>query len=125
MHMKKALLMVLAVVLTTAWVNAQQDSTFKEYTGRYVFPAGSPAPDATVSLEGSTLYISSAIGSATLSRVEADVFSIVEYNGTATFKRDPEGRITGIRVVVADMDLSGTKDVPAILWWRPNLFFKY
>jgi hypothetical protein len=123
--MKKALLMVLAVVLTTAWVNAQQDSTYKEYTGRYVFPAGSPAPDATVTQEGTTLYISSVIGSATLSRVEADVFSIVEYNGTATFRRSPEGKVTGIHVVVADLDLTGTREVPALLWWRPSLLFKY
>lgn len=102
---------------------AQQDSTLNAYVGKYVFQAGSPTPDATVALEGGTLTISSAIGSATLSKVEGDVFSIVEFNGTAEFKRNDQGKVVAIRVRVADLDLSGTRESIA-LHLRPVLPFR-
>lgn len=123
--MKKALLIVFAMVFTTVLVNAQADSTLKQYTGKYIFPAGSPTPEATVSLDGGTMYIASSMGSATLAKVEGDVFSIVEYNGTATFKRNDQGKITGVLVAVAGMELVGTKEESALYWWRPNLLFKF
>lgn len=102
---------------------AQQDSTLNAYVGKYVFQAGSPAPEATVALEGGTLTISSAIGSATLSKVEGDVFSIVEFNGTAEFKRNDQGKVVAIRVRVADLDLSGTRESLGI-HMRPMLPFR-
>lgn len=124
-YMKKTLLIVFAMVFATVLVNAQADSTLKEYTGKYIFPAGSPTPEATISLDGGTMYIASSMGSATLAKVEGDVFSIVEYNGTATFKRNEQGKIVSVLVAVAGMELVGTKEETALYWWRPNLLFKF
>jgi hypothetical protein len=123
--MKKTLLIIFALVFATVLVNAQTDSTLKQYTGKYIFPAGSPTPEATISLDGGTMYIASSMGSATLAKVEGDVFSIVEYNGTATFKRNEQGKIVGVLVAVAGMELVGTKEETGLYWWRPNLLFKY
>lgn len=102
---------------------AQQDSTLNAYVGKYVFQAGSPTPEATVSLDGGTLTLASAVGSATLTRVEGDVFSIVEFNGTAEFKRNDQGKVVAIRVRVANLDLNGTKEALA-LHLRPVLPFR-
>jgi hypothetical protein len=125
LYMKKTLLIVFATIFATVLVNAQADSTLKVYTGKYIFPAGSPTPEATISLDGGTMYISSSMGSATLAKVDGDVFSIVEYNGTATFKRNEQGKVVSVLVAVAGMELVGTKEETALFWWRPNLLFKY
>jgi hypothetical protein len=123
--MRKAILLSLSLVVLGVAAIAQADSTLKPYTGRYIFPVGSATPEAIVSLESGNLTISSSLGSATLSKINADVFSIVEYNGTATFKRNDAGKINAIHVQVADLDLTGTRDESYIWWWRHHLLFKF
>jgi hypothetical protein len=123
--MKRTIFLLALIITATFVVNAQQDSTLKQYTGHYTFSAGSPAPEATVKLDSTSMTISSAIGTATLVKMDGDVFNIVEYNGTATFLRNKEGKISGIHVVVADLDLTGTKEEQAANPGKPNLFFKY
>ncbi len=123
--MKRTFFLLALIITATFVVNAQQDSTLKQFTGHFIFPAGSLAPDAKVSLDSSSMTISSAIGTATLVKLEGDVFNIVEYNGTATFLRNKAGKIAGIHVVVADLDLTGTKEEQAANRGKPDLFFKY
>jgi hypothetical protein len=112
--MRKAFLLTCSLIFCSVVLYAQQDTTLNAYVGKYVFEPGSPAPEATVALEGGTLTISSTIGSASLSKIEGDVFAIVEFNGTAEFKRNDQGKVVGIRVRVAGLDLSGTKEELAI-----------
>jgi hypothetical protein len=120
----KSIIMLVGLFLGCHAASAAVDTTLNAYTGKYVFPAGSPTPEAIVSLENGTMTISSSIGSSTLSRIEGDVFSIVDYNGTAEFKRDEAGAVISVRVVVQDIDMVGTKQrIAAII--KPILPFRY
>ena len=38
-----------------------------------------------------------------------DVFEIVVYGGTATFKKDTVGKIASLQVLVGDINIEGTK----------------
>jgi hypothetical protein len=122
--MRKSLLLALAIILTTLAVNAQQDTTLAKYTGKYVFPAGAPVPDAVVSVAGNNMSVASAMGTATLVRIEGDLFSLVEYNGTAQFKKNEAGKVVSVVIVVGDTEIVGTKEDTALHWLRPHLLFK-
>lgn len=105
--MRKLMLSFFAISLTCI-VAAQQDSTLQQYTGKYKFPEGSVVTEVTVALENGVLLANSPMGSSELKKTEADVFEIVAYGGTATFKRT-EGKVSGVQMIVGDMILEGTK----------------
>jgi hypothetical protein len=94
-----------------------QEAPLENYVGKFVFPAGSPVPHMEVKLNGTTLITESPMGSATLQRVQADQFSIVEYNGLAEFKRNGEGKVVAVKVTVMGLEMEGTKEeaIPAIV----------
>lgn len=108
-------LLLLFVVSGSIIVNAQQAPTtpaadsLKEYTGKYVFPDGSEVPEIKVALENGILIGSSSQGSSELKRMDKDVFAVVAYSGTATFKRDEKGKINGLYVEIGDLILDGKK----------------
>mgnify|MGYP003519393944 CR=1 FL=1 len=122
--MKKSLLLVIAIILTTVAVNAQQDSTLAQYSGKYIFQAGSPVPDATVNVAGQNMTVTSAMGTATLVKIEGDLFSLVEYSGTAEFKKNEAGKVISVIIRVGDTEIFGTKESAATYWLRQHLLFK-
>lgn len=88
--------------------NAQNDS-LQHYVGKYKFPDGSPVSEFTVAVENGTLMVSSAMGSTEFKKTSTvDVFEIVAYGGTATFKRT-EGKVTSVQVLVGDVNIEGTR----------------
>ncbi len=105
--MKKILLSVLLLAgFVTA--NAQTDS-LKQYTGKYKFPDGSPVTEITVTIENGLLMAGSAMGSTEFKPTgTADVFEIVAYNGTATFKKK-EGKVTSLQIQVGDINMEGER----------------
>ncbi len=106
--MKKIMLIALAVLGFTA-ARAQTDS-LQEYTGKYKFPDGSVVTEVNISVESGVLSASSVMGSTELKKTDTkDVFDIVAYSGVATFKRNTEGKLTGLRIQVQDIDMEGTK----------------
>lgn len=116
--MKKAIaFFVFSIGLTIA---AQcQDSTLAAYTGYFKFPDGSPIPTAEIKLVDSVLAVESPSGNSTLARIQGDLFSIVEYNGTAQFVRGEDKKIKGVRISVMGIELEGEKvPTPAIFYWR-------
>lgn len=98
----------LIMMISFLTVNAQNDS-LKQYTGTYKFPDGSPVTEITVTLDSTGLYANSALGSSELKRTEGDVFEVVAYGGTATFKRNAENKVSGVHVLVGDLNIEGTK----------------
>ena len=110
--MKQAFLFMAAVMFSSmAFANGNKiDSTLLEYTGKYIFQAGAPTPEAQVGYDQGALFISSEIGASTLARIEGDKFSLVEYGGTAEFSRNDKGKVVKIRVIVQDIDATGTKE---------------
>ena len=111
--MRKLLLFLFAITATMtsfAHHGLSADSVaLKEYTGRYVFPDGSAVTEINVTIESGLLYASSEQGSSELKQLEKDVFEVVAYTGKATFKRDENGKVSGVYVVIGDMIMDGRK----------------
>lgn len=106
--MKKTLLS-LFVVLCFSAAHAQADS-LQEYTGKYKFPEGSPVTEIGVIIENASLVATSAMGNSELKKTDSkDVFEIVAYGGTATFKRNGDGKVNLVLIQVQDISMEGTK----------------
>lgn len=103
---KTACLIILLV--TGLLVQAQQDTTLQQYTGKYKFPDGSVISEMTVTIENGILMAGSVMGNSELKKTEGDVFEVVAYSGTATFRRT-EGKIAGVQIIVRDIIMEGTK----------------
>lgn|SRR5690606_15502440 len=105
----KKLFLSLFTILSFSLVNAQTDS-LQEYTGKYKFPDGSPVTEIGVVLENGMLTATSAMGNSELRKTDSkDVFEVVAYSGTATFKRNTEGKVMGVQIQVQDINMEGTK----------------
>jgi hypothetical protein len=103
------LFLSIALVFGFTMLNAQTDS-LEQYTGKYVFPEGSPVKEIGVVVENGVLTATSAIGNSELRKTDTkDVFEVVAYSGTATFKRNEEGKITGMVIQAQDVNMEGTK----------------
>jgi len=90
------------------FINAQ-DTTLQEYTGKYVFPDGSVVPDVEVILESGALTMTSSAGSSSLVKLGVDSFQIVEFSGTAVFKRGDDKKVNGIHIEAMGYILDGSK----------------
>jgi len=90
------------------FINAQ-DTTYKEFTGKYVFPDGSVVPDVEVILETSGLTMTSSAGSSSLIKLGVDSFQIVEFSGTAVFKRGDDKIVNGVHIEAMGYILDGNK----------------
>ncbi len=112
--MKKIMLSVL-VILAFSAAQAQTDTLLQQYTGKYVFPDGSPVKEIGVIVEEGILTATSAMGNSELRKTETkDVFEVVAYAGTATFKRNADGKINGLQIQVQDVNMEGTKTEESI-----------
>ena len=104
---------VLIFALTSTFILSAQQSpktdSLKEYTGKYKFPDGSEVTEVKVVVENGLLWAQSDKGNSELRRIEKDVFEVVVYSGTATFKRDDKGKINGLHIEVGDSIMDGTK----------------
>ena len=109
--MTKFLFLIFAIT-STFILSAQQSpktDSLKEYTGKYKFPEGSEVTEVKVVVENGLLWAQSDKGNSELRRIEKDVFEVVVYSGTATFKRDDKGKINGLHIEVGDLIMDGTK----------------
>src|SRR6266487_174452 len=97
-----------------AYVQAQADTSLKQYTGVYKFPEGSVVPTVEVTIENGSLTASSAQGSSPLERISKDTFNLVTYSGKVYFLRNAESKIDSIRIEVQDVILEGKKDSSSI-----------
>lgn len=127
--MKKALMLVLFVAGGLLAAQAQADSTFKSYLGKYSFPDGSVVSQVEVSGDSlAALTMTSEAGSSPLVRLDGDNFNIVNFNGTATFKRaEVTKEVTGVHIEAMGYVLDGEKAKSTGAWtWtityadRPN-----
>ncbi len=108
--MKKILLSLL-VIVSFLGANAQADTTLQKFTGKYKFPDGSPVTEVTVAVDKEgTLTASSAMGTTELKKTDTEnVFEVVAYSGLATFKKNAEGKVVSVQIVVGDLNIEGTK----------------
>lgn len=109
--MKKITLSIFASLFIIA-INAQEPSPkppLEDFVGRYVFPDGSVVPDVTVALSGEALTMTSTAGTSALTELGRDSFSIVEFNGTAVFKRGDNKKVNAVHIEAAGYVLDGQK----------------
>ena len=107
--MKQFILSLLVLVSFSA-ANAQQDSTLQKYTGKYKFPDGNPVTEINFTVENGILMGASAMGNSEFKKTDTEhVFEIVAYGGTATFKKNAEGKVTSVQILVGDLNMEGTK----------------
>ena len=104
----KKILFTLFVLFGFLAVNAQTDS-LQQYTGKFKFPEGSPVTEINITVEDGLLMAGSAMGSTEFKPTSTvDVFEIVAYGGTATFKKK-EGKVTNLHILVGDIEMEGEK----------------
>ncbi|MEO5948152.1 MAG: hypothetical protein ABIP79_15145 [Chitinophagaceae bacterium] len=109
---KIVLFFLMAAAFSTA--NAQVDS-LQEYTGKYTFAEGSPVTEVGVIVENGVLTATSVMGNSELRRSDTkDVYELVAFAGTATFRRNADNKIIGLLIQVQDINMEGTKAEPAI-----------
>ncbi len=107
--MKKMFLSIV-ILLAFSTIQAQTDTLLQQYTGKYVFPDGSPVKEIGVIVQEGVLTATSVMGNSELRKTETkDVFEIVSFAGTATFKRNADGKVNGLQIQVEDVNMEGTK----------------
>jgi hypothetical protein len=104
--MKKILVTLLAAG-SFFFANAQD--TLQQYTGKYVFPDGSVVPDVDVVLSGGALSMASTAGTSSLTQLGSDSFQIVEFSGTAVFKRGDDKKVNAVHIEAMGYVLDGQK----------------
>ncbi len=94
-----------------------QTDSLEQYTGKYRFADGSPVSEISLLIEEGKLMATSSAGNSEFRKTETkDVFDVVAFGGTATFRRNEEGSVIAVRIQVQDMDLEGTKEADTIYW---------
>lgn len=123
--MKKMLLFFFFSVGMILMAQAQQappakDSSLQHYVGKYKFPDGSVVAEVTVALVDGALEMSSSAGTSALEKQEAeDLYTIVQFQGTAKFVRDANKKVIGVSINAMGYLLEGTKS-DAIAFNRKN-----
>ena len=103
------------MIVMSSLVSQAQTDSLSDYTGKYKFPDGSPVTEIGVVIENGILTATSVMGNTELRKTDnKDVFEIVAYGGTATFKRAEDGKVKMMRVQVQDVDMEGTKQDAAV-----------
>jgi len=115
--MKKIILttLVLASIITVSAQTDPKPAPLEDFVGKYAFPDGSPVPDVDVILAAGALSMQSAAGNSALTQLGVDSFSIVEFSGTAVFKRGDDKKVNAVHIEAAGYILDGHK-VPGGLW---------
>lgn len=93
---------------------APKDSTaMQPYVGKYKFPDGSVVAEVTVAIEDGALTMTSSAGTSALEKKADDLYTIVQFQGTAKFNRDANKKIIGVSIDAMGYQLEGTKDESA------------
>lgn len=114
--MKKVILFAFMLIGFSGAVLAHStnaDSTETQLLGKYKFGEGSPVAEVTVALEGGVLMMNSSAGASTLVKTAEDVYTITQFQGTATFKRDENKKVIGVTILAMGYELVGTKEPSA------------
>ena len=106
--MKKVLFLAMLCMSAIFTVSAQE-SPLKAYLGKYVFAAGSPVAEVTITLEDSSLMINSAMGSTAIEKKSVDTFYLAQYDASVIFKRGADKSVTEVAIIVQGMELTAKR----------------
>jgi hypothetical protein len=117
--MKKILFFALMIVGFLGTISAQTtptDSSANQILGKYKFGEGSPVAEVTVVVENGVLMMNSTAGASTLEKTGEDVYTITQFQGTASFKRDENKKVIGVTILAMGYELVGTKEEVATFY---------
>ncbi len=111
--MKKGFLFLCLVLGSFVFAQAQdapsKDSSLQQFVGKYKFPDGSVVAEVIVALENGALTMSSSAGTSALEKQEEDIYTIVQFQGSAKFVRDSNKKVIGVNINAMGYQLEGTK----------------
>lgn len=113
----KKLFLSLFVSVSFLAASAQTDS-LHQYTGTYVFADGSPVPSVDVTLADGGLSMNSAAGNSSLTQLGVDSFLIVQFSGTAVFKRGEDTKVNAVHIEAAGYIMDGKKQANGLWIFR-------
>lgn len=113
----KKLFLSLIVSVSFLAANAQTDS-LQQYTGTYVFADGSPVPSVDVTLADGALSMGSAAGTSALTQLGVDSFLIVQFSGTAVFRRGEDTKVNAVHIEAAGYIMDGKKQANGLWIFR-------
>lgn len=103
-------ILFLLLLCITAISASAQDSTQSQLIGKYKFPDGSVVAEVNVVFESGNLMMNSSAGVSALELIKGDSFNIVNFNGTAVFKRNDVKKVIGVHIEASGYVLDGVKD---------------
>ncbi len=111
--MKQKLLLLVIGLSFFSFLQAQEtpvtDTLLQQYIGKYSFPDGSVVSEVSVTLDSGKLTMSSTAGISLLEKQSYDLYSIVQFQGTAKFNRDTTRKVIGVSIDAMGYQLEGTK----------------
>jgi hypothetical protein len=110
LYMKKICFLLFATIASISFAQAQTPTdSLKQYLGTYKFPDGTVITEVVVTLDQNILNMSSTAGTSELQKLGVDSFSVVNFQGTAKFKRNADKKVVGITIDARGYLLEGTK----------------
>ena len=94
---------------TVSFAQQSTDTTLSQYVGKYKFPEGSVVAEVIVKFENGALSMESSAGVSALEKQGDDLYTIVQFQGTAKFNRDSNKKIIGVSINAMGYVLEGTK----------------
>ena len=113
----KKLLLSLAVMISFLTVKAQTDS-LGQYAGTYTFADGSPVPSVEVTLTDGALSMASTAGTSALTQLGVDSFEIVQFSGTAVFRRNGDKKVNAVHIEAMGYVMDGQKQANGLWIFR-------
>lgn len=112
--MKQKLLFLCMVLsfftLSQAQTVPAADTLLRQYLGKYSFPDGSVVAEVTVTLDSGILTMTSTAGISPLEKQSDDLFTIIQFQGTAKFNRDSTRKVIGVSIDAMGYQLEGKKE---------------
>lgn len=96
--------------LSQAQTVAAADTLLRQYLGKYSFPDGSVVAEVTVTLDSGILTMTSTAGVSPLEKQSDDLFTIIQFQGTAKFNRDSTRKVIGVSIDAMGYQLEGKKE---------------
>lgn len=85
-------------------------ASLNEYAGKYSLEGSAEVTEVSITVQGGSLYIEAAIGGSGLTATEVkDSFQLAQAVGGVVFKRDENGKVTGIEIDYSGTTFKGTR----------------
>lgn len=94
----------------SSFEGTKEMASLDEYAGKYSLEGNAEVTEVSITVQGGALYIEAAIGGSGLTATEIkDSFQLAQASGGVVFKRDGNGKVTGIEIDYSGAVFKGTR----------------